>query len=473
MRRGVVALLLLGLLAAPALAQQTGQINGIVSDNTGGVVPGATVKAVETSTGFSHETVSGADGRYSFTSLRPAAYDLSAELQGFRTFQRKGVTLQANQNLSVNMTLEVGSLSETVTVAGETATVDITSATISEVVDSKRIVELPLNGRDAAKLSTLVPGMVLTAVDKESAKTIPGALRMSTNGTESRQVSFRLDGTSHTDPYFQQNQPFPFPDALQEFSIQTSNYSAGQGNSAGAVVNAVTRSGTNDFHGGTFEYKRDGKWNAKNFFSTTPDFLKRDQYGAYGGGPIKHNHTFFFTGWQHTNLTNVGTTLSATVPTVDQRNGIFAAAIKDPTTCNAAGQNCLNFPNNTIPLDRFDPASVKVLQGLPVVGGNGQVQIPRRIGQQDNQWVTKVDQLVGEKNQLSARYFFEQFHNDPTFTQGNLLTYRNPTLQSHVRTQNIVGSWTRTITPTLLNEVHVGYNRMFARRFPPDGAAVN
>ena len=108
---------------------------------------------------------------------------------------------------------------------------------------------------------------------------------MSTNGTESRQVSFRLDGTSHTDPYFQQNQPFPFPDALQEFSIQTSNYSAGQGNSAGAVVNAVTRSGTNDFHGGAFGYVRDGKWNARNFFSPTRDFLKRKQFGGYGGGP--------------------------------------------------------------------------------------------------------------------------------------------------------------------------------------------
>jgi hypothetical protein len=467
MRRVLWLICCAALFASPAFAQQTGQLNGVVTDNTGGVVPGVTVKAVETNTGFSHDTISGADGRYSFTSLRPAVYDVTAELSGFRTSQRKGVQLQANQNLTVNMSLEVGSLAETVTVAGQAATVDITSATISEVVDSKRIVDLPLNGRDAAKLSTLVPGMVLTNVDKESAKTIPGALRLSTNGTESRQVSFRLDGTSHTDPYFQQNQPFPFPDALQEFSIQTSNYSAGQGNSAGAVVNAITRSGTNDFHGGAFDYVRDGKWNAKNFFATTPDFLKRKQYGGYVGGPVKHNHTFFFTGWQGTQLTNVGTTKTATIPTIDQRNGLFTTAIKDPATCNAAGQNCQNFPNNTIPLDRMDSASLKVLAQMPLVGGNGIVNIPRRIGQHDNQWVTKIDQLIGQKNQLSGRYFFENFTNDPTFTTGNLLTYSNPTLQSHVRTQNGVGSWTRTITPTLLNEVHFGYNRMFARRWPP------
>jgi hypothetical protein len=467
MRRVLFAICCAALFASPAFAQQTGQINGVVTDNTGGVVPGATVKAVETATGIARETVSGADGRYNFASLRPTTYDITAELTGFRTAERKGVLLQANQNLTANFALELGNLAETVTVAGQTATVDITSATISEVVDSKRIVDLPLNGRDAAKLSTLVPGMVLTEVVKESAKTIPGALRLSTNGTESRQVSFRLDGTSHTDPYFQQNQPFPFPDALQEFSIQTSNYSAGQGNSAGAVVNAVTRSGTNAFHGGAFDYVRDGKWNAKNFFATTPDFLKRKQYGGYVGGPVKHNHTFFFTGWQGTQLTNVGTTKTATIPTIDQRNGIFTTAIKDPTTCNAAGQNCQNFSNNTIPLDRMDPASLKVLAQLPLIGGNGIVQIPRRIGQHDNQFVTKVDQLVGQKNQFSGRYFFENFSNDPTFTTGNLLTYSNPTLQSHVRTQNGVGSWTRTFTPTLLNEVHFGYNRMFARRWPP------
>src|SRR2546428_11268825 len=181
-------------LASPALAQ-TGQINGVITDNTGGVVPGASVKAVEAATGLSRDTLTGVDGRYTFTSLRPTTYDITAELTGFRPSQRKGVLLQANQNLTVNLALELGTLAETITVSGESPTVDVTSATISEVVDSKRIVELPLNGRDAAKLSTLVAGMVLTQVDQESGKTIPGALRLSTNGTESRQVSFRLDGT--------------------------------------------------------------------------------------------------------------------------------------------------------------------------------------------------------------------------------------------------------------------------------------
>ncbi|PYR00867.1 MAG: TonB-dependent receptor [Acidobacteria bacterium] len=466
LRRTLATLFLVLLVASPALAQ-TGQINGVITDNTGGVVPGATVKAVEVATGLSRDTVTGADGRYTFTSLRPTTYDITAELTGFRASQRKGVLLQANQNLTVNFAVELGALSETVTVAGQSSTVDVTSATLSEVVDSKRIVELPLNGRDAAKLSTLVAGMVLTQVDQESGKTIPGALRMSTNGTESRQVSFRLDGTSHSDPYFQQNQPFPFPDALQEFSIQTSNYSAAQGNSAGAVVNAVTRSGTNNLHGGTFGYLRDRTFNARNFFAADKDFLKRKQYGGYAGGPIQHNKTFFFAGWQGTNIANRGTNLVQFAPTTDERNGNFAtcgSACNKPLTDPLTGQP---FPGNQIPVARFDPAAVNVLKYIPAVGGDGLMQVPRLIGQDDNQVVVKVDQQLRQSDQIGVRYFIDHFTNDPTFTEGNLLSYRNPTLQSRVRAQNVVGSWTRTMTNTSLNELRVGFNRMHSRRFPP------
>ena len=463
-RRVPVALSLVLALAAatPALAQ-TGQINGLITDNSGSVVPGATVRASEAATGLSRETVTGLDGRYIFTSLRPTTYDITAELTGFRTSQRKGVLLQANENLTMNFAIEIGAIAESVTVAGQSPTVDVTSSTLSEVVDSKRIVELPLNGRDAAKLSTLVAGMVLQQVDQESGKTIPGALRLSTNGTESRQVSFRLDGTSHTDPYFQQNQPFPFPDALQEFSIQTSNYSAAQGNSAGAVVNAVTRSGTNDFHGGTFGYLRDRTFNARNFFSPEKDFLKRRQYGGFLGGPVQHSKTFFFAGWQGTDLQNVGTTKTATVPTAEQRAGNFGSVtVRDPLT----GQP---FPNNQIPVSRFDPASVNVLKYIPIPGADGRILIPRTIGQQDNQLVMKVDHQLGPKDQLSARYFFDNFHNDPTYTEGNLLSYSNPTLAAGTRMQNLVGGWTRTISNNLLNEARIAYNHTFSRRFPPPG----
>src|SRR2546422_6842599 len=196
-----LSLFLALLLASPALAQ-TGQINGVITDNSGAVVPGTNVRVVEVATGLSRDTVTGADGRYTFTSLRPTTYDITAELTGFRTWPRKGVLLQANETLTVNFAIELGALAETVTVSGESPVVDVTSAALNEVVDSKRIVELPLNGRDAAKLSTLVAGIVLTAVDPGSGKTIPGAPRLSTNGTESRQGAVPAHGPQPNHPHF-------------------------------------------------------------------------------------------------------------------------------------------------------------------------------------------------------------------------------------------------------------------------------
>jgi hypothetical protein len=175
------------------------------------VIPGATVSAIESATGIKTDTVTGANGRYSFPSIRPTTYEIRAELTGFKTVRRTDVTLQANQNLTVNITLELGDLAETITVAGEAATVDISSATISEVVDHARIVELPIAGREVARLQTLVAGTVLASVSEETGKSIPGAVRISANGAGERQNSYRLDGANNTDPYFQENQSFPFP----------------------------------------------------------------------------------------------------------------------------------------------------------------------------------------------------------------------------------------------------------------------
>jgi hypothetical protein len=468
--------ILLALTVSPAFAQQ-GQINGVVTDSTGGVVPGATVTAVEEQTGLSRDTVTGANGLFTFPSLRPTTYEIRAALTGFRTMRRTGIQLQANQNLTVNVTLELGELSETISVAGEAANVDITTATLSEVVDSKRIVELPLNGRDAAKLTTLVAGTVIASVSTETGKTIPGAIRLSSNGGEasgsSISVSFRLDGTSNTDLYEHENLTFPFPEALQEFSIQTSNYSAAQGNSSGAVVNAVTRSGTNTFHGGAFGYVRNKAFNSRNYFAAEPDALDRRQYGGYLGGPVKlpgyngTNRTFFFLGWQGTLLNNKTATTTVFAPTNDQRNGNFATCgapcnvpIRDPLT----GQP---FPGNQIPVSRFDPAAVKLMSHFARVGGTGQHQVSRASAMDFNQVILKVDHQLTSKDQLSGRYFIDHFDNAAIMTPGDLLSYRTGSPKSRVRSQSGVYSWKRTHTATMLNETHLGFQRMHAGRVTP------
>ena len=472
MRSLIFAAAILIALACPAFAQQ-GQINGVVSDSSGGVIPGATVTATETATGFAQTTVSGANGRYSFPSLRPTGYTISAELVGFRTFRREGVVLAANQSLTVSIQLELGELAETITVAGEASQVDVTTATIAEVVDHARIVELPIAGREVARLQTLVAGTVIGEISNETGKSLPGAVKISANGAGDEQNSYRLDGISNTDSYFQENQSFPFPDALQEFSIQTSNYSASYGNNAGAVVNVVTRSGTNAFHGGAFEYLRDRQFNAKGFFAAEKDFLKRNQYGGFIGGPIRRNSTFFFFGYQRTRITNREAELIGFVPTNAQRSGDFS-------NCTPACPQLYNpqtgqpFPNNQIPVAMFDPASAKVLAILPISSSpDGRVTIPRRTGQRFNQFVLKVDQQLGNSNNLSVRYFVDDFNNDSQFLPENVLSYRGGSLYSDPRSQSTAVAWKRTFSATLLNESTFGYNRLFTSRFPhPEVPAI-
>jgi carboxypeptidase family protein len=475
-RRIIFTVCLVAVFAVHGFGQEAGQIVGAVTDTTGAVVPGVTVKAVEAATAYSRTTISREDGRYVLTSMRPTEYEITAEAPGFRAFRRVAIQLLANQSLTLNITLEIGDISQTVEVVETPVQVDTTTSVLREVVEHSRIVELPLNGRDAARLSSLVPGTAVVSVSTETGKSIPGGLRLSSNGSQGRQVAFRLDGVSNTDFYFQENQTFPFPDALQEFSIQTSNYSAAHGNNAGAVVNVVTRSGTNEFHGGAFEFARNRVFNARNFFAKERDFLKRNQFGAFAGGPIRfpgydgRNKTFFFGGWQGTIIKNRANDVSVFAPTSDERRGNFSTCgpacnspIRDPQT----GQP---FPNNQIPVSRFDPVAVNILKYIPEVGGDGRLGLGRNISQDLNQVVSKVDHQLTTKDRLSGRYFIDHFDNGAIYNDGNLLTYRGGSNQSRVRTQNTALSWTRTITPTLLNEFHMGYNRIHSRRAPPDAA---
>jgi len=466
LRRVLLVAAVAMLLVLGVSAQEAGQISGVVRDSSGAVVPGATVKAIEVGTGFARTTTSGADGQYVLRSLRPTRYEVTVEVTGFRAFRRSGIELLANQSLTLNITLEVGAVTESVQVAGEVVQVDTSTSTLNEVVDHSRIVEMPLNGRDVNMLATLVPGTTVISVSNETGKSIPGGLRLSSNGTGRGQVAYRLDGTSNTDFYYQENQTAPFPDAVQEFSIQTSNYSAALGNSAGAMVNIVTRSGTNQLHGGAFEFVRNRALNARNFFLPTQDFIKRNQFGAFAGGPVKlpgydgRNKTFFFLGWQGTRFRNRAGDASATAPTIDQRAGRFSSAVRDPLS----GQN---FPNNTIPQGRFDPVTLNVLKFIPEVGGDGRIVFARNIAQELDQGISKVDHQWGPKDRISGRYFIDHFRNAPIFNDNNLLTYRGGTNQSRVRTQNAVLGWTHTFGPTLLNDFHFGYNRVHSRRAPP------
>src|SRR5690348_16599446 len=303
------------LLSSISFAQGLGSIVGTVTDSSGAVIPGAKITVLEAGTGLNRTAVADSQGYYVVPSLKPAQYLVSAEASGFRT-SKETVTLLANQTLTVNSKLQIGSSTEVVEVTSTQLQVDTTTPTLKQVLEGQRVLDLPLEGRNAAQLTLLVPGTIKDenngGADQGGQKTFPGAVSYSINGSRQNQTSYQLDGGNFVDEYSNVNQPFPFPDALQEFSVQTSNYGAEYGQNAGGVVNVVTKSGTNEFHGDAFDFMRNALFNARNWGSNFSSYdhgrdqFKRNQFGGTIGGPIIRNKTFFFAGYQGTITRNLG-----------------------------------------------------------------------------------------------------------------------------------------------------------------------
>ncbi|MGH8650379.1 MAG: carboxypeptidase regulatory-like domain-containing protein, partial [Burkholderiales bacterium] len=285
MRRGVfVATLVLVLTSATAWAQlSTAQLSGRVTDESGAVLPGVTVTATQTDTGLARTVVTDENGAYVVPNMPTGPYRLEVMLQGFRTYVQTGIVLQVGATPTLNAVLAVGSLEETVSVEAATPLVDVRSTGISEVVEQARILELPLEGRNVATLIAMVGGVVQ---DTPNNKSMPGSVFTGVAGSLPFGVAYLLDGASHNNPYDNLNMPLPFPDALQEFRVATSGLSADNGVHSGGTVNAVTKSGTNLFHGTLFEFLRDKRFNSKAVFApvgpdgkTLDDGLRRNQLG--------------------------------------------------------------------------------------------------------------------------------------------------------------------------------------------------
>ena len=230
-RLALIAFLLIACTTARLNAQGFATISGTVTDPSGAVIPSATVTATQTQTGTASTVKSGADGNYVFPALLPSRYSISVSATGFQGYTQTGITLQADQSITVNIKMTVGAATQTVSVSGDAPQVDTTTGTLSQVIDEARVVDLPLNGRNAASLITLVAGVVDATnqgngVNQGNGKTFPAAVVTSANGTLPNQSNYLLDGGNNVDEMTNVNGPFPFPDALQEFSVQTSNYNA-------------------------------------------------------------------------------------------------------------------------------------------------------------------------------------------------------------------------------------------------------
>ena len=452
-------LVLLGLLPFCPLsfAQGFGSIVGTVTDPSGAPVASAQITCTQTDTSVTRAATSNSDGYFVIPSLAPAKYIVTVRMSGFSD-EKAEVTLLADQTLTINLKLRLGSTTETVTVTGAELQVDTTTSTLTQVIEQQRLVELPLNGRNAAQLTLLVPGALNSpggGADQGNTKTFPGAVTIAANGARQNMVSYQLDGGNYLDEYTNVNQPFPFPDALQEFSVQTSNYSAQYGQNAGAVVNVVTKSGTNNFHGDAFEFLRNAVFNARNFFAplTTKsatgaivptkdmgrDQLKRNQFGGTIGGPIIHDKTFFFGGFQATRLRNLGDVKTSSVPSQADINAFKAGGgVIDPTVANL------------LPL-------------LPVQPANESVAFARPDHQDFYDVLGRIDHSFSQKNRLSVRYDYNYFSKAAVFVPTNILTYADG---SKITNQNYLIHETHVFRPTLINDFRFSYAREKASRGP-------
>ena len=284
--------------AATAFAQYTtARLGGTVQDNTGAAVPGATVVVQQAGTGYKQEVKSGAAGEFLFPSLPVGSYQLTVGMVGFNTYVQKGIDLQVGQAASQKVTLEVGTITQEVTVQASANQVTTDDAAVSRVIAQESIASLPMNGRETQQLVFLVPGAIDVSDQNCGANceggVLPGEQYAKVNGGGSNGVYYLLDGVDYNDMYINANLPFPSPDALQEFNIQTDNMSAAYGNATGGVANVVTKSGTSKIHGNVFEYFRNYAMDAKNYFATAPDPLKQNQFGGTIGGPLWKGKLFY------------------------------------------------------------------------------------------------------------------------------------------------------------------------------------
>jgi hypothetical protein len=418
--RGTIALSLFLALAGTtaALAQfTTARLSGTVADNTGSAILGATVTVQQVGTGYTRTATTGASGDYLFPSLPVGQYNLKVEMTGFTTYVQQGIGLTVGQAASQNVSLKVGSVGQQVVVQGNTNQVTTDDAAITQLVDEKSMQSLPMNGREAQQLLFLVPGAVDVTAQNCSINCeggiLPGEQYAKVNGGGANGVYYLLDGVDYNDSYINANLPFPSPDALQEFNVQTDNMSTAYGNATGGVANVVTKSGTDQIHGDVFEYLRNYAMDAKNYFATSPNPLKQNQFGGTVGGPIFNGKLFYFGSYQGTRQNTATNGLIAQVPTQAERNGDFTDLLPTVLT-NPNPASPYQFNNNVIDPRAFDPTAMYILKEIPlpndpVAGAHQLVYNAAPSIQDTDEYLAKIDYIVG-KHHLSAHYFQLQYN---------------------------------------------------------------
>jgi Carboxypeptidase regulatory-like domain len=462
------------LLAVIAPAQQPdAQITGIITDSSGAVVPNARITIVNVDTGMKGEALSNESGNYAFSNLRPGTYRVTVSHSGFETVERSSITLVISQVARLDFPLQVGTTGQSVEVTAVAPALESSTASLGQLIDTRSVVDLPLNGRNFLQLAKLSTGVL---EPKPGDRNATGGSFIA-NGVRAQLNNFLLDGVDNNSKVVDQQNSSPVVvqpsvDAVQEFKVETNNYSAEYGYSAGAVVNATLRGGTNQIHGDLFEFVRNDKFDGRNYFADAnaakPE-LRRNQFGGTAGGPIVRNKAFLFGSFEQTRERD-GITYVNTIPTAAMRAGDFTGqpTIFDPaTTQNLSGgvYSRSPFPNNQIPTNRIDPAAAKLLALLPPATTSGTfnnyVNSPVE-SLQTNRFDFRHDLQISQNDNLFARYSY--FSNDYMYPGPfapplvGSTTFQNSN-KSTVGNGAALGE-THILSARTVNEFRAGYNRI-------------
>ncbi len=460
----------------------TGTISGTVTDPQDAVIAGATVEIMNTGTNAVFKTTTNAQGFFTMPGLPVGNYQVRVEVQGFKRAVRSGINLQVDQRAQVNFRLEVGAVVESVQVTAEAPLVDTGSAAVGKVVENRRVLELPLNGRNALALVLLTPSVKSNAGPTNSGFGDRGIQlsSVSINGGPNSMNGMILDGGNNIQSYIGEVNINPAVDAVEEFKVQTGALSAEFGFTGGGIVNVVTKSGTNRIHGTAYHFLRNDKLDARNAFAVTKPPFRYNQFGAAVGGPAIKDKTFYFGNWEEYRFRQA-TSQIGSFPTPQQRRGDFSdlrdrtgrlIPIFDPATtrANPAGAGFLRdpFPNNLIPAERLDPVALKINEFYPLP--NRPPTDPftnsnnyQRLGGESRfmrQYIIKIDHRFSANNTLFGRYAYFQHRTDngatpATIYPNDIVAKRDDNLQN----RNFLLSDTHSFSPTLINEFRVGLTR--------------
>jgi hypothetical protein len=433
------------------------QISGTVHDPNGALVPGAQVTVTQTATGLVRTVNTGSDGAFVLPSLPVGPYRMTVAKEGFTTYVQSGIVLQVDSHPEIEATLNVGSIAQQVEVQANANMVETQSTSVGQVIDQQRVVELPLNGRQATQLVFIAGAATVAEGGLNSNKNYP-TVTISVAGGTSSSVTYNLDGGNHNDPFTNLNQPLPFPDALQEFKVETSALPAQYGYHASAAVNAVTKQGSNEFHGNLFEFIRNGDLNARNFFATSRDTLKRNQYGGTVGGPILHNKLFFFAGYQGTIQRSDPTNGIGFGPTPQMLAGDFTDIAS--AACNGGRGITLASPfvNNKVSPSLFSPAAVALAKHLPVPSDVcGTIRFGTVSNSDEHLGLGRVDYQISQKHTLFGRYYIANLEQSSSYNNNNPMTVTAPFVSD--RMQFFTLGDTYLFSSTIVNSFHATLNR--------------